>query len=371
MQEMQSFIAQIKNSQTYQRLALLYKLGRDFHGAKTTYELIQELRSTHLTEQQLLTTLRQHQEISQFKQQLTAQVNLGPDEIGLICAYGIGDTYFVCALAQQISAIHGQARIVVVVKPEHSDIPDLFQKHIARKVTLDRTVLAKICDSVDLIREFSHLAPGQLFFAHPRARLGMQLDILGYKEIHLVDLYRVLFSLKPDRPLLQPAVTEAAWASARQRFQEYEFPEKRTVLLSPEATSTGILSETLWQAIAEYFCDRGYKVILLVSPNSYFLLPGLPRVYFPLSEAIPFTELCGTVISLRSGFCDLIATAQTNLVVLYPDQAFHTGTVYTCASLRLMQLSSSAQEIIVSDDTSPEQVLNQLSSSQTATAPTI
>ena len=58
---------------------------------------------------------------------LISKAKLQNNELGLLCPGGIGDTYFTCALAKAISQVH-QISVVAIVKQNHSEIPDLFQR---------------------------------------------------------------------------------------------------------------------------------------------------------------------------------------------------------------------------------------------------
>jgi hypothetical protein len=65
-----------------------------------------------------------------------------------------------------------------------------------------------------------------------------------------------------------------------------------------------------------------------------------------LGEIIPISELAGTVISVRNGLCDLLSTAKSNLIVLYPNKKWFGGSIYQGSSLLKMGISRSAKEII-------------------------
>jgi hypothetical protein len=104
----------------------------------------------------------------------------------------------------------------------------------------------------------------------------------------------------------------------------------------------------LWLALIRQLTAQGYTIATNVPENILAGLPGTVPLTFPLCEAIPVAELAGRVISLRSGFSDLIATARCAHTVLYPEEGpeapFDGFTTY---SLRLMGLSDSAYEQII------------------------
>lgn len=294
--------------------------------------------------------------------QLIFQTKLRSNELGLICPGGIGDTYFTCALAKEISQANQDLSIVVIVKQNHSDIPDLFPDSITRKVTCRSRQI------VNLASFTKNLIGGRLFFAHPSIRFRSkicQISMMGFKNLHLLDMYKFTFQLDCATELSLPQVPHNAITIARKRIIDYGLPLGKTVVLAPDFNSTpGINSiniDDFWSNLAHRLITQGYTVVLMTNKDQDFL-PQIPRVNFPLIEAIPFVEMCGWVIASRSGFCDLIATAKSKLTIIYPEQSLYSGTVYSCYGLRLMETSTSANEIVVSKSCQINEVIDQIMS---------
>ncbi|MEM9510682.1 MAG: hypothetical protein AAGA16_23860, partial [Cyanobacteria bacterium P01_E01_bin.35] len=233
------------------------------------------------------------------------------NEVGLLCPCGIGDTYFACALAKEVSQANQGAPVVAIVKKQHSDIPDLFQDSIVRKVTFDNR---QIMNSAILCR---NLERGRVYFAHPSVRFTGKLSILGYKNFNLLDIYKFTFDLSYNATLSQPIIHQDVVLSARQRLMNYNLPVGKTVVLAPDSNSTPNFNETsadaFWHNLSQQLTAQGLSVVALTSRNNNFL-PQIPRIDFPLIESIPFSEMCGLVIAARSGLCDLLATAKTKLI---------------------------------------------------------
>jgi hypothetical protein len=61
---------------------------------------------------------------------------------------------------------------------------------------------------------------------------------------------------------------------------------------------------------------------------------------FPLHLAIYFCNQAGYVVSLRSGFCDLVSTTTANAIVLYPILDKYKHQIIDSASLIEMKLST-------------------------------
>lgn len=280
------------------------------------------------------------------------------NEIGLLCPCGIGDTYFACALAQEVSKANQGSSVVAIVKKSHSDIPDLFKDSIVRKVTFDNR---QIINSATLC---SNLERGRVYFAHPSVRFSdRKLSIIGYKDLNLLDLYKFAFNLNYEATPSKPVIPQDAFLSAQQRLHNYGLPYGKTVILAPDSNSTPNFHETsadtFWHDLSQQLITQGYTVVALTNKSRDFL-PTIPRIDFPLIEAIPFSEMCGLVIAARSGLCDLLATAKTKLAILYPKQKWYSGTVYSCSSLQLMDMSTSVKEIVVHESCIPQKIIEEI-----------
>lgn len=295
---------------------------------------------------------------------LAWSAKLQPHELGLICPCGIGDTYFVCALASEISRVNQDLAIVAIVKQQHQDIPALFPDSITRTVTFTSR---QIINSATFARQ---LQPGKLFFTHPSVNFwNGKIELVGYKQFNLLDAYRFTFKLEETTPLSLPTISQDIRQTAEQRVSNYGLPPGKTVILAPDSSSTPNLTkirpdaDLFWQLIADKLITRGYTVTVLSNREASFL-PKLPRIEFPLREAIPLVESCGWVIAARSGLCDLLATAKTKLTILYPEHQWHSGTVYSTTSLQLMGLNQSVTEIVVDYLSNAELIADKIIASQ-------
>ena len=186
---------------------------------------------------------------------------------------------------------------------------------------------------------------------------------MGFKNLHLLDLYKFTFQLDRATELSLPKVPQHALDSAKQKMTDYKLPWGRTVILAPDANSTPtaphISFDNLWSDLARRLICAGFTVVALTNKNLDFL-PQIPRICFPLIEAIPLVEMCGWVIANRSGFCDLVATANAKLTVLYPERSLCSGTVHSCYSLRSMKTNKSADEIIISKSCRVDKIIEQI-----------
>lgn len=276
---------------------------------------------------------------------LVEKINLAPSEWGIVCPCGTGDTYFVCALAKRFLSANGGEKITVIVKPSHEEIPKLFTKYISRIIAVSHPAI----QAMNGLPRYSCLRQGYPIIGHPYY-FG-SLNFIGYKGLHLLDLYRYMFHLAPNKTLLKkPTVTAENYLSARTKFDSLNLPKGKTVILAPDANSTKVMPMQFWELLAQKLLQQGWAVCTNMPGNKLGQVPGTIPISFSIGEAIPTAELAGWVISSRSGFCDIISSAKCRLSVIYPKQVWYSGTVLTGCGLKIMGLSRTAIEYEVSEN---------------------
>jgi len=93
---------------------------------------------------------------------------------------------------------------------------------------------------------------------------------------------------------------------------------KKKVLLVPHGHGEKFtISIVLWQNLINYLNNNGYEVFV----NSKFHFYGAINVYLPIELLIPFVENMTLVISVRTGFADLISSTKVKKVIIYKDEA--------------------------------------------------
>jgi hypothetical protein len=243
---------------------------------------------------------------------------------------------FVSQLQLKAFAIQHQHKIVLIVKKAHLDVARLFLDDISEIVTVDYFRL-------ELLAQKSEYIPGRPFLAHP-SRLSEDLDhVLGAKGVNLLDLYKRLLRLSENSTLTKPNVHPESAKNAFERFRANKLPVGKTVILAPTAHSISMLPLAFWCDLASQLNQIGWTVCT-TSLDDSSCIPHTLQLRFPLDEAIPIVEQAGWIISIRSGLCDLVATAKCQLSIIYPREKWHAGTPLSAASLVKMGLSSTALE---------------------------
>lgn len=241
---------------------------------------------------------------------LLAKHPLARDEWGLIFPFGMGDLYLASAFAGRVRAHHGGSGVTVFVKPQYTYIPTLFSS-VTRVVPVT---------DFDLRRLHQHetFAPGRLLTVFP---LHPFREVIGYKGVSFLDYYCLFLQLplgtRPEAPRPQLA---GELEQGRQLLASHGLPEGRTVILAPRAVSTAEVPAAFWSELAARLSARGQAVVTN-APAQEQAVAGTRALDIPIERVIAVSQLAGSVISARSGLCELLAHAPCRLTVVYPDES--------------------------------------------------
>lgn len=242
-----------------------------------------------------------------------------------ISNYGIGDLYLLSSLLPALVS-QGRKVSVIIEKENRSFIPALFSKEI--EVIIDSAI------RYNLIREFGQFKAGNPILLHPIDLLGSGLvQIIGCNGMTLIDSYKILLNLPIEVIPTSPSFESRRSNEVVKMFAQNRLVAGKTVLLCTQANSIGILDENVWLKLAFFLKQRGFTPIFLNTSIGEFSM-----VEFPLIESKEFCDYAGYVISLRSGFCDLIASSSAKKIILYPDEQWQAGPMIDGAGLCAMKL---------------------------------
>ena len=253
-------------------------------------------------------------------------VELNADEWIVIQAPHLGDTYFTCALAEALLARHGGNLVRIVVAKKFWNILKLFPD--ARIEPVDPAEIEKLfpdglkpLDPAELKirlrepREFRRQSP---LYIRPVVYFKELDAMYAGKSIPFTRMYHDLLDL-PFPSFARPRVSEEARQSAERRLRELDFPPGKTAILVPISNSLTKFTTWFWEEVAMAFAARGYTIAMNVAPNEAQpeCIFGSRPLPIPIEELIPIAELAGTVLAARSGVCDVLSSAQTDLRIVY------------------------------------------------------
>lgn len=265
------------------------------------------------------------------------KINIKNDEWFFILPFGIGDFYICLSLLDVFRKTHNTDKITIgIVKPFQRQILDYFDCEFYRYVFISNEEL-EFCKS-------NIFKTGEPIILHPIYFMkNSLLSIIGYKNINLNDIYKILLNIPISTINTTPKFNEKLSNIAKKRFNEYGLANSKNVLLAPNANSfdEGFFNDKYWDEVIDFLLEKGFKVLLNDNKNNIRSLSNknIVNVNFPLNESIDFINLCDLFISVRSGLCDLVSSVNTKKIIIYPKLPWYSGNYITGCSLIEMGLS--------------------------------
>lgn len=164
-------------------------------------------------------------------------------------------------------------------------------------------------------------------------------NIDGYSNLHFSDYYKLCL-LKLD----QEVISTKPKIDKKTKEYEKELANNKSVIIAPYSNSLPNINNRFWEILVQKFLDKGY-LVLTNAVTQEEAIKGTKHINFKLSEVVKMCELCGAVISARSGFSDISAHAECKNVVIYPDKACGYGKVIDVYSIKGLSTNRNILEI--------------------------
>lgn len=169
-------------------------------------------------------------------------------------------------------------------------------------------------------------------------------SVYGYKGLNFMDLIaRAVFDLNPQYNIMNP---DSVWLTN----EESMMLGKKAVIISPYANSLPSCTIEFWEKLVDGLKQREYTVYTNSCGEAEPPVRGTEALFLPIDKMRDMMKGCGAFIAIRSGLCDVIATALCKKIIIYPDKGMGFGTVKDYFSLNEMGLCDDANEIVYNED---------------------
>jgi len=240
-----------------------------------------------------------------YTKYLKHQVKLQKEEVAILCPHNSGEAYLICSMIDSFKRKHDVDKVILIGgKRYHQQIYEMFAHKIDRYFFVEEE---------NLYRPKYHLSVKKgTFFLSTN---GLWCTLIDYGIPHF-DVVKICAHLGKEAELSLPLIQEKYQISAKDKFDRLSLTKNKTVLISPEAISAKLLPQEFWQKICEKLRVKGYDVFLNIMDQKN-AIEGVKTDYLNFSEAFLFAQMCGHVIALRSGFCEVISNANANFHIVY------------------------------------------------------
>ncbi|MBM5782417.1 MAG: hypothetical protein FJ368_03235 [Pelagibacterales bacterium] len=238
-------------------------------------------------------------------------IGLKKDELAIVSMFHSGETYMIAAMIDSIRKKFGIEKPVVLVgsKNYHGQIAEMFPDQIKKYYQISGDIALCLQERRDIKKNEIFALYNEKIWKYFKAR----------SDLKQLDYVKQIIFVEPETKLLNPTISEEVKLEAKRKFDELNLIKGKTVFLSPEAISVKVLPNDFWQNLADQINAKGYKVFLNIIGRENNIKNSVSG-FLTLQEAIAFVELCGNVVALRSGLCDIVISSNTKFQIIYPDE---------------------------------------------------
>lgn len=210
---------------------------------------------------------------------------------------------------------------------------------------------------------FTDMAEGKMLVVNHKHPYTSKIGEIGnYHEVNFMDHYRyTILGLPEDtRPELPSAIrdSETSLKYVSELFENEKLERGKTVILFPYAKTATKMPETFWEKLTSLLVQKGYTVCTNSGGDGEPAIKGTKPLFFDIRYALETVEAAGTVIGLRSGLCDVIASAKAKKIILYPYRFYGPDSFLNFFSLNRMELCDDAEELLC--DKSEEDMIREV-----------
>jgi hypothetical protein len=232
------------------------------------------------------------------------------NRIGIFFASRTGDAYFTFAVNEIYKKYSGK-KPVNIFRECCGGVFDLFSGYGLECVTLSD-------DEYYLLYKISRIMHGEFFLEYNI------FDYLNFGEFHRtvpeMGFFKGLcasLNIPCDESNKRLLIRPAGLTCDREMYITRDgIVPGNTVLLCPESYSDPMLSYVFWNKLQIILEQFGFKCLVMAYMEETKANMNGPFVKIPYCDAIDYVQVCGYVISKRSGFTDIISSAKVSLTTV-------------------------------------------------------
>lgn len=179
---------------------------------------------------------------------------------------------------------------------------------------LDQKEMDAVLQAIVLTEE-----PQAVIAHHNHFYIDPSFQILQKKFILFSDYFRdIVYGLPSDTQKSKPTKIQPLSPQIQRQI-----PEKKSVIMAPYANSVVEAPMTFWETLAQEYEEQGFSVFSNVV-DGQAPIPHTTALALPLGEMIAAVQWAGVFVSIRSGLCDVVDSAQCEKILVFPSCPFST-----------------------------------------------
>jgi len=241
------------------------------------------------------------------------------DELLFIPSYAghLGDVVNLLSLSKPVMLEKSLKMSIIVFDEKQFEIASLFKSDLKRIIWVDP---GNLDYNFYPIRGLIYFI---IFRSIKRGKINYINYILPSRLTWLIfdsfyNYHKWILNIKnPERKFSTPMVDYETRSSVYLRLERMGFEKEKTIIINPYSYTIKDELTSFWNNLVHELKKLKFEVITYVIGDQK-PISGTAGLSSTLNEIIPIAEFCGTVISIRSGFNDLLQFAQCRLVNIYP-----------------------------------------------------
>ena len=231
-----------------------------------------------------------------------------------ILNHHLGDAFLFCSYLRKFKEMNSNPKINLLANESTIGVRSYFDDYFNFELLEELPHNTGIFSDILFLLNFG-LRPGRI---QPSGALYISTIRKG--SFHQLDMYNrqaLFLGLDENNKMLAIVTRSSAIPETiRDKFTSLKLKPGRTIILAPYSKSMAKIDFKWWENIRDEAFARGYMVATNLSPKETEITGTVP-LFMKIGEILDIAELSGYVISARSGFCDIVLSANCKLAILY------------------------------------------------------
>ncbi|MDR0394206.1 MAG: hypothetical protein LBH77_03505, partial [Tannerella sp.] len=261
--------------------------------------------------------------------------------------YGLGDYYIVgMYLSAFINKNNIKDYVFLCLSSKERSVLELFVPDIKTKyLTLDELVcLYRFTNFVSMPEDIIYFHHTMRIYSNYRLNFTRQ-DVQGYHGIEMIDLYLYCGMHLPRQTEPMLPLFSGDTEAMKRHFISNRLVVGKTILLAPFSTGLKnfLLDDSFWEDISDFAISEGFTVCTNCFGDEQ-PVRNTVGISLDFSEIVPFLNMAGCFIGIRSGLCDIVSTSLCKKIIVhtYYAQYWPAGQSLAYTGLKTMGLCDDA-----------------------------
>ena len=223
-------------------------------------------------------------------------------KISIVCCYGIGDIFLLCSIVKK----HNEKNYEIVTTKKLAKIcRDVFGINNVKVLNLKDKLIIKKYNKMEYKKNY-------VLFNLQFRKNKFLFNYFTYKNLNMLDLYKIILKLPPDYVLYKPKINNIVYKEIANKYKKLY--TSKAVIIAPDANSMFAIDDSFWEELIEELIKNNYTILM---NSNRFKNKNVISIKPDFIDLMVLSDVVGWVIALRSGICDLLSASNCYLSIIY------------------------------------------------------